>query len=52
MAVESAAMDVDIMKDNMAIMKTMKATVQMQKDMMHAMGELILCMMLWMICKK
>ena len=38
MAVESAAMDVDIMKDNMAIMQTMKATVQMQKDMMHAMG--------------
>ena len=38
MAVESAAMDVDIMKDNMAIMQTMKSTVQMQKDMMHAMG--------------
>ena len=38
MAVESAAMDVDIMKDNMAIMQTMKATTQMQKDMMHAMG--------------
>jgi charged multivesicular body protein 5 len=38
MAVESAAMDVDIMKDNMAIMQTMKHTVQMQKDMMHAMG--------------
>ena len=38
MAVEGAAMDVDIMKDNMAIMQTMKATVQMQKDMMHAMG--------------
>ena len=38
MAVESAAMDVDIMKDNMAIMQTMKATVQMQKNMMHAMG--------------
>ena len=38
MAVESAAMDVDIMKDNMAIMQTMKATVQTQKDMMHAMG--------------
>ena len=26
------------MKDNMAIMQTMKSTVQMQKDMMHAMG--------------
>ena len=38
MAVESAAMDVDIMKDNMAIMQTMKATTQMQKDMLHAMG--------------
>ena len=38
MAVESAAMDCDIMKDNMAIMQTMKSTVQMQKDMMHAMG--------------
>ena len=38
MAVESAAMDVDIMKDNMAIMQTMKSTVQMQKDMMHSMG--------------
>ena len=38
MAVEGAAMDVDIMKDNMAIMQTMKATTQMQKDMMHAMG--------------
>ena len=38
MAVESAAMDVDIMRDNMAIMQTMKSTVQMQKDMMHAMG--------------
>ena len=38
MAVESAAMDIDIMKDNMAIMQTMKSTVQMQKDMMHAMG--------------
>ena len=38
MAVESAAMDVDIMKDNMAIMQTMKATTQMQKNMMHAMG--------------
>ena len=38
MAVESAAMDVDIMKDNMAIMQTMKATVDMQKNMMHAMG--------------
>ena len=38
MAVESAAMDVDIMKDNMAIMQTMKSTVQMQKNMMHAMG--------------
>ena len=38
MAVESAAMDVDILKDNMAIMQTMKATVQMQKNMMHAMG--------------
>ena len=31
MAVEGAAMDVDIMKDNMAIMQTMKATVQTQK---------------------
>ena len=38
MAVEGAAMDVDIMKDNMAIMQTMKATVQTQKNMMHAMG--------------
>ena len=38
MAVESAAMDVDIMKDNMAIMQTMKATTQMQKNMLHAMG--------------
>ena len=38
MAVEGAAMDVDIMKDNMAIMQTMKATTQMQKDMLHAMG--------------
>ena len=38
MSVESAAMDVDIMKDNMAIMQTMKATTQMQKDMLHAMG--------------
>ena len=38
MAVEGAAMDVDIMKDNMAIMQTMKATTQMQKNMMHAMG--------------
>ena len=38
MAVESAAMDVDIMKDNMAIMQTMKATTQMQKDMLHSMG--------------
>ena len=38
MAVEGAAMDIDIMKDNMAIMQTMKATVQTQKNMMHAMG--------------
>ena len=38
MAVEGAAMDVDIMKDNMAIMQTMKTTVQTQKNMMHAMG--------------
>ena len=38
MAVEGAAMDVDIMKDNMAIMQTMEATVRTQKNMMHAMG--------------
>ena len=38
MAVEGAAMDVDIMKDNMAIMQTMKATEKKQKNMMHAMG--------------
>ena len=38
MAVDGAAMDIDIMRDNMAIMQTMKATVQTQKDMMHAMG--------------
>ena len=40
MAVESAAMDVDIMKDNMAIMQTMKATTQMQKNMLHAIGSI------------
>ena len=38
MAVESAAMDIDMMKDNMAIMQTMKATTDMQKNMLHAMG--------------
>ena len=38
MAVESAAMDVDIMKDNIAIMQTMKSTVQTQKNMLHAIG--------------
>lgn len=38
MAVEGAAMDVDIMRDNMAIVQTMKATVDTQKAMMHAMG--------------
>jgi len=31
----SANDDVDIMRDNMAIMQTMKSTVQMQKDMMQ-----------------
>ena len=40
MAVESAAMDVDIMKDNIAIMQTMKSTVQTQKNMLHAIGSI------------
>ena len=31
-------MDVDIMKDNMAIIQTMKSTVQTQKNMLHAIG--------------
>ena len=38
MAVESAAMDVDIMKDNMATMQAMKSTVQTQKNILHAIG--------------
>ena len=38
MAVESDDKDVDIMKDNMAIMQTMKSTVQTQKNMLHAIG--------------
>ena len=38
MEVESAAMDVDIMKDKIAIMQTMKEAVQMQKDMLNSMG--------------
>ena len=38
MAVESDDRDVDIMKDNMAIMQTMKSTVQTQKNMLHAIG--------------
>ena len=38
MAVESAAMDVDIMKDNMSIMQTMKSTVQTLKNMLHSIG--------------
>ena len=38
MAVESDDKDVDIMKDNMAIIQTMKSTVQTQKNMLHAIG--------------
>ena len=38
MVVESDDKDVDIMKDNMAIMQTMKSTVQTQKNMLHAIG--------------
>ena len=38
MAVESDDKYVDIMKDNMAIMQTMKSTVQTQKNMLHAIG--------------
>ena len=38
MAVESDDRDVDIMKDNMAIIQTMKSTVQTQKNMLHAIG--------------
>ena len=38
MEVESAAMDVDIMKDKIAIMQTMKEAIQMQKDMLNSMG--------------
>ena len=38
MAVESDDKDVDIMKDNMAIMQTMKSTVQTQKNMLHDIG--------------
>ena len=40
MAVESDDKDVDIMKDNMAIMQTMKSTVQTQKNMLHAIGSI------------
>ena len=38
MAVEFDDKDVDIMKDNMAIIQTMKSTVQTQKNMLHAIG--------------
>ena len=38
MAVESDDRDVDIMKDNMAIIQTMKSTVQTQKNMLHGIG--------------
>ena len=38
MVVESDDKDVDIMKDNMAIMQTMKSTVQTQKNMLHVIG--------------
>ena len=38
MAVESDDKDVDIMKDNMAIMQTMKSTVQTLKNMLHSIG--------------
>ena len=37
MAVESAAIGVNIMKDNMAIIQTMNSTVQFKKDMIYAM---------------
>ena len=47
MAVESAAMDVDIMRDNMAIMQTMKATTQCV-----LWGGLTQCMTLWMTWRK
>ena len=38
MVVESDDKDVDIMKDNMAIMQTMKSTVQTLKNMLHSIG--------------
>jgi predicted nucleotidyltransferase len=38
MAMKSSTSDVDIMIDNMAIIKTMKDTLQIKKDMMQVMG--------------